>query len=514
VAISSGRIVALHHGGSLRAEQVVDCSGLVVSPGFIDTHSHSDLRVLTQPELPMKVRQGVTLEVFGQDGISVAPIRTADRPQMALQLSGLLGRSDREWNWQSVGEYMAAVVRVHPSLDFAYLIPHGAVRLHAMGMEDRRPTSAELLVMKELVAQSMREGAIGLSTGLIYPPCCFADTAELIELCRTVADLDGTFVAHIRSESDYLEDAIAEMIDIGRQSSVRVHISHFKAAGRENWGAIDNCLEMIRTARASGVRVTADQYPYTAGSTMLGAVLPPWAHTGGVEATLARLASAGERARLMAALLDRSRSEWDNFWKWSGPEGIVISDVASGAHPEYVGKSVLEAAGMRAGADRVGEGEAAEFVLDLLLEARLGVGMISFSQSEEVLKKILLEPYVNICTDGLLGGKPHPRAYGTYPRILGRYVREQRLLTLEEAVHRMSGLAAATFSFGGIGTVAVGSKANLVVFNPETVIDQATFKESQQFPLGIEHVFVGGEEVIASGTQHKQGRGEPIRMTA
>ena len=512
VAISGDRIVAIDKGGSLTARRVVDCSGLVVSPGFIDTHSHSDLRVLTEPQLPMKVRQGITLEVFGQDGISVAPIRTADRPQMAQQLAGLLGRLGREWDWQSVSEYMAAVERARPSLDFAYLIPHGAVRLHVMGMEDRRATPEELIAMKELVRQSMREGAIGLSTGLIYPPCCFADTTELIELCRTVADLDGTFVAHIRSESDYLEDAIAEMIEIGRHSGVRVHISHFKAAGRENWRVIDNVLEMVRTARANGIGVTADQYPYVAGSTMLGAILPPWAHAGGVEATLERLSSVDERARIKAALLDRSRSEWDNFWKWSGPEGIVISDVASGTHPEYVGKSLLEAAGIRDRIDQGGENEAAEFALDLLVEARLGVGMISFSQSEEVLKKILLEPYVNICTDGLLGGKPHPRAYGSYPRILGRYVREQRLLTLEEGVHRMSGVAAASFRFGDIGRVAVGSKANLVVFDPETVIDQATFTDPVQFPLGIEYVFVGGEEIIAHGTQNKQGRGEAIRM--
>jgi N-acyl-D-amino-acid deacylase len=514
VAIDGDRIAAIDKSGSLTAERAIDCTGLIVCPGFIDTHSHSDLRVLTEPDLPMKVRQGITLEIFGQDGISVAPISTADRPAIAQQLSGLLGRLDREWDWQSVEEYLTAVERVHPALDFAYLIPHGAVRLHAMGMEDRQASREELLVMKELVARSMREGAVGLSTGLIYPPCCFADTAELIELCRTVAELDGTFVAHIRSESDYLEDAIAEMIEIGRHSGVRVHVSHFKAAGRENWGAIDNCLEMIRTARASGMTVTADQYPYIAGSTMLGAILPPWAHAGGVESTLARLASLDERARIKAALLDRSRSEWDNFWKWSGPEGIVISDVASGTHPEYVGKSVSEAASIRARADNVGEGEAAEFALDLLLEARLGVGMISFSQSEEVLKKILLQPYVNICTDGLLGGKPHPRAYGTYPRILGRYVREQRLLTLEEAVHRMSGLAAATFKFGGVGRVAVGSRANLVVFDAEKIIDQASFTHSQQFPLGLEYVFVAGEELIGSDSHQGQGRGMPTRMTA
>jgi N-acyl-D-amino-acid deacylase len=510
VAIVADRIAAIDKPGSLQGGHEIDCTGSVVSPGFIDTHSHSDLRVLTEPQLPMKVRQGITLEVFGQDGISVAPVGVAERSQMTQQLSGLLGRLDREWDWQSVGEYLAAVGRVRPAVDFAYLIPHGAVRLHAMGMEDRRATAAELAAMKALVRQSIQEGAVGVSTGLIYPPCCFADTTELIELCSTVAELDGIFVAHMRSESDYLEDAVAEMIEIGVESRARVHISHFKIAGRENWGVIDRVLEMVRRAKAEGVQLTADQYPYVAGSTMLGAILPPWAHSGGIESTLARLGSNEERSRMKAAMLDRSRAEWDNFWKWSGPEGIVISDVPSGAHPEYAGKNLSEAAALRHGTEQVSEEQAAEFALDLLAEERMGVGMISFSQSEDVMMRILREPYVNICTDGLLGGKPHPRAYGTYPRILGRYAREQNLLTLEDAVRRMSRLAAETFGFAGYGRVDVGSKANLVVFDPETVTDKATFADSKQYPLGIERVIVEGEQIIYGDIQREQGSGAAV----
>ena len=510
VAIVGDRIAAVDKPGSLNGQQKIDCRGLVVSPGFIDTHSHSDLRVLWEPQLPMKVRQGITLEVFGQDGISVAPIRDSDRPQMSQQLSGLLGKLDREWDWQSVGEYLATVGRVRPAVDFAYLIPHGALRLCAMGMEDRRATAKELAVMKELIRQSIREGAVGVSTGLIYPPCCFADTTELVELCRTLAEVDGIFVAHMRSESDYIEDSVAEMIEIGVQSGARVHISHFKVAGRENWGVIDHVLETVRRAKAEGVHLTADQYPYIAGSTMLGAILPPWAHSGGVDATLARLASADERSRMKAAMLDRSRAEWDNFWKWSGPEGIIISDIPSSAHSEYVGKSLTEAAVLRTGTGQVSEEQAAEFALDLLAEERMGVGMISFSQSEEVMTRILREPYVNICTDGLLGGKPHPRAYGTFPRILGRYCRDQKLLTLEEAVRKMSGLAADTFGFSGFGRIAAGCKANLVVFDPEKVIDLATFAESKQFSVGIETVIVEGEQIVSRNTIREQGSGVAV----
>lgn len=513
VAIRRNYILAIDAPNSLHAMEELDCKGLVIAPGFIDTHSHSDLRVLMEPELPMKVRQGITLEVFGQDGISVAPIRTSDQPQVARSLAGLDGDLGRAWDWQSVAEYLSAIERARPAIDCAYLIPHGAVRLAVMGMEDRKAKPEEIAAMQELIRQSMREGAVGLSTGLIYPPCCFADTSELIELCRAVVEFDGIFVSHMRSESDYIEDAITEMIEVGKQSGVRVHISHFKIAGRENWARIDGVLAMIEQAKAEGVRVTADQYPYIAGSTMLGAILPPWAHAGGVEETLKRLASAEERVKMRAEMLDRSPSHWDNFWKWSGPEGIVIPDIPSGKHPEYLGKNLSQAAGLRNHTDQVSEADAVEFAFDLLLAERMGVGMISFSQSEEVVCKIMQQPYVNVCTDGLLGGKPHPRAYGTYPRILGRYVREQKLISLPEAIRKMSGLAAETFQLQYHGTIQDGFQANLVVFDPQRVIDCATFEDSRQFPKGIEHVVVQGQLAIRNGESYLPGHGKAVRRT-
>jgi N-acyl-D-amino-acid deacylase len=514
VAIRRNYILAIDMPGTLSAGEEVDCSGMAIAPGFIDTHSHSDLRVLAEPGLPMKTRQGITLEVFGQDGVSVAPIRANDQPQVARSLAGLDGKLDRDWDWQSVAEYLAAVDRARPAIDCAYLIPHGAVRLSAMGMEDRLARPDEISAMQELIRQSMREGAFGLSTGLIYPPCCFADTAELVELCRAVAEFDGIFVSHMRSESDYLEDAVAEMIEVGKRSGARVHISHFKVAGRENWARVDGVLEQIRRARAEGVRLTADQYPYVAGSTMLGAILPPWAHAGGVDETLNRLASDSERGKMRAAMLDQSRSNWDNFWKWSGPEGIVISDIPSGNHSEYLGKNLAQAASLRGAVDRVNDDAAAEFALDLLLAERMGVGMISFSQSEDVVRKIMQEPYVNVCTDGLLGGKPHPRAYGTYPRILGRYTREQGLLTLEEAVRKMSGLAAETFQLQNHGRIEAGARANLVVFDPARVIDRATFDDSRQYPVGVEYVIVGGELAIRGDRQREIGSGSAVKFKA
>lgn len=515
IAIQRNWILAIDVPGSLSgAPEEIDCKGLVIAPGFIDTHSHSDIRVLAEPALPMKVRQGITLEVFGQDGISVAPVRASDRPQVEQQLAGLDGRLGRDWDWESVAEYLEAIDRANPSIDCSYLIPHGQVRLHAMGMEDRRATSEEIAAMQALVRKSMREGALGLSTGLIYPPCCFADTAELIELARAVAEFDGIFVAHMRSESDYLADSVAEMIEIGKATGVRTHISHFKVAGRENWGVIDRLLETIHQAQSEGLRLTADQYPYIAGSTMLGAILPPWAHAGGVEATLSRLAGKSEREKMREAMLDRSPSHWDNFWKWSGPSGIIISDVPSGRREDQVGKSIAEAAALAHRAEAgVSEETACEFALDLLAEERMGVGMISFSQSEDVVTKILREPYVNVCTDGLLGGKPHPRAYGTYPRILGRYVREQNLLTIEAAVRKMTGLAAETFQLHRYGVIADGMQANLVVFDPHRVIDLATYEDSKQYPDGIEHVILEGRQVVRYGEMSEHGSGVAVRRT-
>jgi N-acyl-D-amino-acid deacylase len=511
VAIGEGVILAIEEPGSIKGVEEVDCSGFIVAPGFIDTHSHSDLRVLMEPQLPMKIRQGVTLEIFGQDGVSVAPIKSADQPQVARSLAGLDGQLDRAWDWETVAEYFEAIDRAKPAIDCAYLVPHGAVRLSAMGMEDRPASKPEVGAMQDLIRQSLHEGALGLSTGLIYPPCCFADTAELIELCRPVAEAGGVFVSHMRSESDYIEDAVAEMIEIGKQSGVHVHISHFKIAGRENWGRIDGVLEMIHQAQAEGVRITADQYPYIAGSTMLGAILPPAAHAGGVGDTLDRLSNADERDRIRAVMLDRAPSRWDNFWKWSGPQGIIISDIPSGNQPDLLGRDLATAAAVKMGKDYIAEEEAADFAMELLLSERMGVGMISFSQSEEIVRKIMAEPYVNICTDGLLGGRPHPRAYGTYPRILGRYAREHRLFSLEEAVHRMSGLAADTFRLGQHGRLEAGARANVTVFDPETVLDRATFEDSRQYPDGIQAVLVHGALTIREAFQSPIGSGGSVR---
>jgi N-acyl-D-amino-acid deacylase len=490
VALDGARIAAV---GPDLAGDAVDCAGMVVAPGFIDTHSHSDLKVLADPSLPMKVRQGITLEVLGQDGISVAPVRAEQRASWRQKLAGLLGDFGVPWDWSSVGEYLARVQSAQPVPDVAYLVPHGALRQYVVGGEDRPATATELETMRTLLRASLEQGGRGLSTGLIYPPCCYADTEELISLGRVLAEAQRPLVVHMRSESDRIPEAVREMVRVAGESGCAVHLSHLKVAGRDNWDKQGAVLGLIAQAHGRGLRFTADLYPYAAGSTLLGAILPPAAHAGGPEATLARLRDPDQRMLFRRALADPAPADWDNFWKWSGPEGIVVADIPSGRHPEWVGRSLADIAKL-AGRDPF------DAAFDLLAEERMGVAMVSFSQDEGVMERFLVQPFVNACTDGLLGGRPHPRAYGTYPRILGRYVRERKLLTLEEAVRKMTSQAAAAVGLGDVGLIEEGLRANLVVFDPEKVADQATFEDPAQYPVGVRDVLVGGEFVVRGGT--------------
>lgn len=491
VGVAGDRIAAV--GDGLRGRQELDCGGLVVAPGFIDTHSHSDLRLLVEPQLPMKLLQGVTLEVLGQDGISVAPMRKERVDEARRSLAGLLGNPrEAGWRWESVGDYLAALAEVRPAPNVSYLVPHGTLRAWVMGAEDRAPTPGELDAMCQALERGLGEGALGMSTGLIYPPCCYAKTDELVALGRVLAKYRAPLVVHMRSESDEILAAVDEMMEVGGRSGCPVHISHFKIAGRDNFGLAEQIVERVQRARGSGVTVTCDQYPYTAGSTMFGAILPPWAHDGGPKATLERLRSPEQRAKMRAQMEDRAPQKWDSFWKWTGPEGITVSDVPSGRRPELLGKSVAEGA-RAAGEDPI------EFALDLLLSEEMGVGMVTHSQSEEVVRRFMRLPYVNGCTDGLLGGRPHPRAYGTYPRYLARYVRDEKVVPLEEMVRKLTSQAAHAMNLTGVGLVTEGFAADLVAFDLSRVEDTATFEKPVSLPRGVEHVVVRGGVAVKKG---------------
>ena len=493
IAVTGGRVVAIEPWGQIpraRAGDAIDCRGLIVCPGFLDTHSHSDLKVLTEPDLPMKVSQGITLEVLGQDGVSVAPQSAARRPQMARTIAGLDGTYDG-WDWTDVGGYLDAVRAARPGVHVAYLVPHGNIRLDAVGPDDRPATPDELAAMVRALEVGLDQGAIGLSTGLIYPPCCYAQTDELIALGRVLTRYDRPIVVHMRSESDYILEALDEMVEVGRQSGCRVHISHFKIAGRRNWSKIDAVLARFDAAAAEGIRLSADQYPYTAGSTMMGAILPPWCHAGGVERTLGLLTDADSRARIRDAMLDEEPQPWDNFWSWAGAEGVFVADVASGRRPELIGRSIADISAAL-GQDPV------LAALDLLRDEAMGVSMIAFSQSEDVIAALMAHPLVNGCTDGLLLGKPHPRCYGAFPRIL-RLNREKNILPLPKLIQKLTRQGAEALTLPSRGVIALDRVADIVAFDADKVMDLATYQSPRQRSVGLPHVLVAGEAVVRDG---------------
>jgi N-acyl-D-amino-acid deacylase len=492
VALDGDRVTSVALG--LRGHLEIDCGGLVVAPGFLDTHSHSDLFVFAEPQLRMKVRQGVTTELLGQDGISVAPVKREHVAITRRFLAGLDGDPrEAPWDWTSTEDYLRALEAARPAPDLAYLVPHGALRTFAMGPFDREPAEDELRAMEAELERALTQGALGMSTGLIYPPCCYAKTDELIALGRVLARFDVPVVVHMRSESDKILEATDEMIDVATKSGCKLHISHFKIAGRYNAPKADALLARIDAAQKGGVRITCDQYPYAAGSTMLGAILPPWAHDGGADLTVKRLGDPSARAAMKKEMVADHECAWDNFWKWTGPSGIVISQIPSGRKAAWLGKSLEEVARLEGGKDPL------DLAFDLLRDEALGVGMVSHSQDESVVLRFLALPYVNVCTDALLGGRPHPRAYGTYPRLLGRYVREKAVVTLEEAIRKMTSQAAAAFGLADVGKLLPGMRANVVAFDPRSVHDTATYEEPIAFPKGIEHVLVGGHPVVTRG---------------
>jgi N-acyl-D-amino-acid deacylase len=479
VGVFGAHVVEL--GPALAGKDVIDCKGLAVAPGFIDTHSHSDLRALVEPALAMKVRQGIAVEVLGQDGLSVAPVRPELRAAWREELAGILGDPAVEWDWTSAADYLRALDARPSAQDRAYLVPHGALRRWVLGLEDRPATPSERQRMRARLLAELDAGALGMSTGLVYAPCCYADADELHFLAEALARRNKVLAVHLRSESDRIMEALDEMIDLCARTQVHVHVSHLKVSGRANWERIDDVLASLRGARSRRLRITADQYPYDSGATVLQAILPAWARAGGVDACVARLGDAGERARMKRELV-------------ADLDGVVIADVASGRRPGLLGKSVAACA-REAGAE-----DPVEYLLDLLRDERLGVGAWIFTQSEDVVERVWREPYVNGCTDAVLVGRMHPRAYGSFPRMLGWLTRERRATTLEEAVRKMTRQAAENMHLpASFGRVAAGAVAHLVAFDPDRVAGGATYEEPDRAPEGVPHLVVRGRPVLRGG---------------
>ena len=501
VAVLGDRIAAVGELGGWQAERVLETRGLVVAPGFIDMHTHSDLSLLINPRAESKLRQGVTTEVTGMCGFSPAPA-PADRRAVVREMFGKWGRAV-DWTWGSFGDYLEALRKQPASVNLVPVVGHGVVRAGAMGEEDRPPTGTELDEMRRLVRESVEQGALGLSTGLIYAPGMFAETHEIIALAREVAPLGGIYFTHIRGEDHRLLGAVREAIEIGRQAGVGMQIAHMKTEGKANWGKAGPALEAISAAREEGLDVSFDVYPYTAWNTGLAQMLPTWAREGGREAMLARLADAATRERLWAEIAPESASEPD-LW-----ERRLVSAVESAGNRDLQGLTLAQIAARRGVPPQ-------QVVMDLLLEERGHVSMVGFGMDEEDIKQVLAHPAAMVGSDasavapyGLLGeDHPHPRAYGTFPRVLGRFVRELGVLSLEEAVAKMTGRPATRLGLRDRGLIAAGQAADLVVFDPDTITDQATYDRPHQYPTGIRWVIVNGVVELDGDTHcdHRPGR--------
>ncbi len=504
VGISGGRITAMTSGLEGEAACDIDASGRIVAPGFIDAHTHSDFTLLSAPGADSKVRQGITTEVVGNCGFSPAPVA----PQTLGLLKEYVGflNADLPWDWQRLGEYYQRVSDQGCALNLVPLVGHGAVRIAVMGFADRAPSADELVRMQRLVGEAMADGAFGLSSGLIYTPGCYGDTAELVALARVVRRAGGIYATHMRGEGGTLEEAISEALSIGEEAGVPVQISHLKASGRENWGKMKRALRMIEAGRERGIAVTADIYPYVAGSTTMTSLFPAWTLAGGMDRFLARIADRDTRRRIVDEV-QGGGAGWSRATGSLGWDDILVASCQQ--QKQFEGRTVAQIA------DAMGK-EPPAAMMDFLLAEQGKVAVVLFMMSEENVARGIAHPLLMIGSDSLAlatgqGGKPHPRTYGTFPRVLGRYVRDERILSLEEGVRKMTCMAAETFGLSDRGVLAAGKAADITIFDAATVADQATFDDPHQYSTGIDYVIVNGQVVVEHGVQRPVLPGQVLR---
>lgn len=516
VGIHNGRIEKIGLLKNEQAEEIIDAANLVVCPGFIDVHSHSDAAIYFDNTLPSTIRQGITTSLLGNCGDNLAPLAPETR-QDYLKLYGVFappGLSFEAVPWNTFGEYLAYTEKHGCAANAAHLVGLGTVRVAGgPGFEDRPPTVEEEKRMQSFVAEAMQAGAFGMSSGLIYAPQAYARTAEIISLAKIVAQYNGLYCSHIRGEGATVVDAVREVIEITEKSDCRGgHIAHHKVAGRAYWGRSRETLQLMEDANARGLSITCDQYPYSRGMTSLITLLPPWVHAGGLEALIARLKDPACRVRIMDDV-DRGLPGWENWIKDAGFEAIYIASVKTEKWRDMEGKSIGEITRLKGKTDQW------ETLFELLIDESGEVTMTIELMGEEDIRRIMTARYTMIGTDawgvnpsGVLGhGKPHPRYYGTYPRILGKYVREEGVLTLEDAVRRMTSFPAQRLGLTDRGLLKEGMWADIVVFDAGRVIDKATFLEPHRFPEGILHVLVNGRLVVENERQTQALPGKILR---
>ena len=504
VGIKGDRIERVGALSADTAPTTIDAAGRAVAPGFINMLSWATESLLADGRSQGDIRQGVTLEIFGE-GSSMGPLNDRMKKRMVEEM----GDIKYDVTWTTLAEYLKELERRGISTNVASFIGATTIREYVIGLEDKRATAADLEEMRALVRQEMEAGALGIGSSLIYAPAFYASTEELIELCKVAAQHQGKYISHIRSEGNRLVEAVAELIRISREAKIPAEIYHLKAAGKANWSKMDTVIAMIEKARASGLKITADMYTYTAGATGLDAAMPPWVLDGGYEAAFKRLKDPATRQKIAHAIMTPSK-DWENLFLAAGsPDRVLLVEFKSEALKPLTGKTLAAVAKER------GE-SVTDTIMNLVLEDRSRVGTVYFMMSEDNVRKEIALPWVSFGSDAasmapelpFTRSSAHPRAYGNFARLLGRYVRDEKLIPLEEAVYRLSGLPATNLALAGRGILREGMFADVVVFDPAQIADRATFDQPHQYAVGMTHVFVNGVQVLKDGehTGAKPGR--------
>jgi N-acyl-D-amino-acid deacylase len=510
LAIQGSAIAALGRPGTLRGKTMIDASGLAVAPGFINMLSWSVETLIADGRSQSEIRQGVTLEVMGE-GTSMGPLSDTMK---AAGTRGILGSADIQYDveWTTLSEYLEFLVRRGVSPNVASFVGSSTLRVHAVGYDDRPATSDELDKMCGLVREAMKDGAVGLSSALIYPPASYASTEELVALARIAALYGGMYSSHLRSEGPAFLEALDELLWITRETGIRSEIYHLKAAGRDNWPKLDEVIRRVEAARKEGWSVTADMYMYPAGGTGLSACIPPWAHDGGAEALLARLRDPETRQCIKQAMNQHS-AEWENMYlEVESPANILLAGFKNEALKPLTGKTLAEVAAQRGT-------EPEETIFDLLLEDSGRIFALYFTMSEDNIRKQAQLPWVSFCSDAesmapegvFLKWNPHPRAYGSFARLLGQYVRDEGLVPLEEAIRRLTSLPATNLRLTRRGALKQDYFADVVIFDAATIQDHATFEKPHQYATGMQHVFVNGVQVLKEGEHTGATPGQVVR---
>lgn len=507
VGIRGQKIAAVGDLGGARGRREVDCRGLAVAPGFINMLSWATDSLLHDGRSQSDIRQGVTLEVFGE-GVSYGPLNAAMRQDMQANQGDI--RFDVAWT--TLSQYLEHLVKRGVSCNVASFVGATTVRIHVLGYENRPPTPAELETMKALVRQEMERGALGLGSSLIYAPAFYARTEELVELARVAAEFDGMYISHLRSEGNRLLEAADELIGIARQANIRAEIYHLKAAGENNWPKLDQLIAKIEAARAEGLAIGADMYPYTAGATGLDAAMPPWVQEGGLSRWIERLRDPATRVKVLSEMRTPS-NEWENLLLAAGsPENVLVVGFKNPRLKKYTGKTLAEVGRQRGTSPE-------EAAMDLVIEDGSRVGTVYFFMDEPSIAKKLRLPWMSIGSDAgslapvgeFLKSQPHPRAYGSFARVLGKYVRDEGALPLEQAIHKMTGLPAANLRLDRRGFLRPDYQADVAVFDPATIQDHATYDRPHQYATGMKHVFVNGKQVLEDGEHTGAKPGQAVR---